>query len=351
MAPAPTRAARPRAPAASDGRPRRVHARRNPAARESSGSRAGLGRYLRPFPLPEPNGPPCDATRARRGPPVRDLPRQLPDAARTQSPDPKALPQPPRDVAAEAATRKDAPVFEPAKAPPSSKALDTQPEKGRFLSFDFSRDPLGAKKPMQTLAEIMKEETALKPGVMALQRKLLESRYGLTPKRDPQANSPAAPAVPARHAEPARGVQPADPRVKRSLRSVEDFTEFEQRAAYFNGDPIRADEEGVPGAAAERHPAHGAGAEHARLPAGAEAEPARPARPGQGDRHGEAGREAVLRQGEVRRLPPGPVLPRRQDARPAPGAVPRTSRATGRSRRSPCAASRRARRTCTTAGA
>src|SRR6187200_2844441 len=27
---------------------------------------------------------------------------------------------------------------------------------------------------------------------------------------------------------------------KRSLRSVEDFTEFEQRTAYFNGDPIRA---------------------------------------------------------------------------------------------------------------
>jgi hypothetical protein len=26
---------------------------------------------------------------------------------------------------------------------------------------------------------------------------------------------------------------------KRSLRSVEDFTEFEQRTAYFNGDPIR----------------------------------------------------------------------------------------------------------------
>jgi hypothetical protein len=27
---------------------------------------------------------------------------------------------------------------------------------------------------------------------------------------------------------------------KRSLRSVEDFTEFEQRTAYFNGDPIHA---------------------------------------------------------------------------------------------------------------
>jgi cytochrome c peroxidase len=32
---------------------------------------------------------------------------------------------------------------------------------------------------------------------------------------------------------------------KRSLRSVEDFTEFEQRTAYFNGDPIRALKKGI----------------------------------------------------------------------------------------------------------
>ena len=32
---------------------------------------------------------------------------------------------------------------------------------------------------------------------------------------------------------------------KRSLRSVEDFTEFEQRTAYFNGDPIRAMKKGM----------------------------------------------------------------------------------------------------------
>jgi hypothetical protein len=32
---------------------------------------------------------------------------------------------------------------------------------------------------------------------------------------------------------------------KRSLRSVEDFTEFEQRTAYFNGDPIRALKKGA----------------------------------------------------------------------------------------------------------
>ncbi len=32
---------------------------------------------------------------------------------------------------------------------------------------------------------------------------------------------------------------------KRSLRSVEDFTEFEQRTAYFNGDPVRAMKKGM----------------------------------------------------------------------------------------------------------
>src|SRR5262249_52606831 len=32
---------------------------------------------------------------------------------------------------------------------------------------------------------------------------------------------------------------------KRSLRSVEDFTEFEQRTAYFNGDPIHAIKKGM----------------------------------------------------------------------------------------------------------
>jgi len=32
---------------------------------------------------------------------------------------------------------------------------------------------------------------------------------------------------------------------KRSLRSIEDFTEFEQRTAYFNGDHIRAAKKGV----------------------------------------------------------------------------------------------------------
>jgi cytochrome c peroxidase len=74
--------------------------------------------------------------------------------------------------------------FDASKAEPSSSVLDSQPEKGRLEGFDFVRDPLNAKKPMQTLEEIMKADVADKPQVMAAQRKLLESRYNLTPRTD-----------------------------------------------------------------------------------------------------------------------------------------------------------------------
>jgi cytochrome c peroxidase len=74
--------------------------------------------------------------------------------------------------------------FDAGKAEPSSSVLDSQPEKGRLEGFDFVRDPLNAKKPMQTFEEIMKADVADKPKVMAAQRKLLESRYTLTPRTD-----------------------------------------------------------------------------------------------------------------------------------------------------------------------
>jgi cytochrome c peroxidase len=72
-------------------------------------------------------------------------------------------------------------------APPSSSALEQQPDKGRMNGFDFSRDPLGAKKPMQTFKETMAQDVADRPNVMAAHRKLLESRYNLQPKLDPAA--------------------------------------------------------------------------------------------------------------------------------------------------------------------
>ena len=110
--------------------------------------------------------------------------------------------QPPRDPAAEAVTARppaaDRPeqqptrhdtsdVFDPRKAMPVSGALKDQPNEGKITGFDFARDPLNAPKPFTTFDEVMKKESAARPQVMALQRKLLESRYNLEPRTDPQA--------------------------------------------------------------------------------------------------------------------------------------------------------------------
>jgi len=73
-------------------------------------------------------------------------------------------------------------AFDPDNAPPSSRALEDQPEKGMMNGFDFRRDPLGAKKPMMTFAQIMKEDVEAKPKVMELHKKVLRSRYDLDPR-------------------------------------------------------------------------------------------------------------------------------------------------------------------------
>lgn len=72
-------------------------------------------------------------------------------------------------------------VFSATQAQPNSPALNQQPDQGKVLGFDFYRDPLNSKKPMMTFDEIMKADVAEKPKVMEAQRKLLESRYNLTP--------------------------------------------------------------------------------------------------------------------------------------------------------------------------
>jgi len=77
-------------------------------------------------------------------------------------------------------------VFDASKAEGVSSVLQTQPKQGKLSGFDFARDPLNADRPMQKPEEIMQKETAAKPGVMAAQRKLLEQRYILEPKFDPQ---------------------------------------------------------------------------------------------------------------------------------------------------------------------
>jgi cytochrome c peroxidase len=111
-------------------------------------------------------------------------------------------PPPPRDAIADAQTPSAVPaerpeqrktardlsdIFTPSKAAASSEALTDQPEQGGMTGFDFYRDPLGATRPGMTFEEGYKAATANKPKVLARQRKLLESRFNLEPKRDPTA--------------------------------------------------------------------------------------------------------------------------------------------------------------------
>lgn len=76
-------------------------------------------------------------------------------------------------------------AFDATKAKPINPALAEQPQEGKVLGFDFFRDPLDAKKPMQPPQESMEADIAAKARVMALQKKLLEMRYNLTAKSDP----------------------------------------------------------------------------------------------------------------------------------------------------------------------
>ncbi len=78
-------------------------------------------------------------------------------------------------------------MFSAAKAAASSAAFANQPEGGQILGFDFYRDPLNAKKPMESFEDNMKADIAAKAAVMETQRKLLELRYNLTPALDPEA--------------------------------------------------------------------------------------------------------------------------------------------------------------------
>jgi cytochrome c peroxidase len=78
-------------------------------------------------------------------------------------------------------------IFAGSSAPPSSSLLPNQPDEGKMLGFDFARDPLNAKRPMQPAEEIMKSDIADKPKVTAAQQKLLEQRCDLTPRLDPAA--------------------------------------------------------------------------------------------------------------------------------------------------------------------
>jgi cytochrome c peroxidase len=78
-------------------------------------------------------------------------------------------------------------IFGAPKAQPISPALKEQPKAGKMTGFDFARDPLNSERPMTPAAEIMKADIAEKPAVTKAQRALLEGRYNLEPKLDPEA--------------------------------------------------------------------------------------------------------------------------------------------------------------------
>ncbi len=99
--------------------------------------------------------------------------------------------QTPREVPQERAEQKKtahdrSDIFAPSNAPPTTKALADQTDQGQFLGFDLYKDPVGAMKPGVTFDEVYRALVAAKPKVMATQRKLLESRYNLEPKLDPE---------------------------------------------------------------------------------------------------------------------------------------------------------------------
>jgi cytochrome c peroxidase len=100
--------------------------------------------------------------------------------------------QTPREVPAERPEQKKtahdrSDVFAPSKALPTTEALTHQTDQGRFLGFDLYKDPVGAMKPGTTFDEVFKALSDAKPKVNATQRKLLEARYNLEPKLDPEA--------------------------------------------------------------------------------------------------------------------------------------------------------------------
>jgi len=73
-------------------------------------------------------------------------------------------------------------VFRATRAQPASDAINSQPDAGKILGFEFYRDPLDAKKPMTTFDEVYKMDVGMKDKVNDAQRALLQKRYVLTPK-------------------------------------------------------------------------------------------------------------------------------------------------------------------------
>src|SRR5689334_1958363 len=109
--------------------------------------------------------------RAQGAPPATSPGHVLPDAIE-EAQTPRAVPATRPEQIKSAHDSSDA--FSATKASPSSTAFKDQPDEGKVKGFDFYRDPLDAKKPMQTFEETMAQDVADKPKVMAQQQRLLE---------------------------------------------------------------------------------------------------------------------------------------------------------------------------------
>ena len=140
-----------------------------------------LGTWL----LAQNPNPPADAPAAASpaNPPPGGNARSADAIEAAQS----SQPGEPRRVEQQATEHDKSDVFAATKAPPSSSALNAQPDAGQIKGFDFYRDPLNAKQPMMTFAEAMKEDVAAKQKVMADHLALLKARYDLEPRLDPEA--------------------------------------------------------------------------------------------------------------------------------------------------------------------
>ena len=95
---------------------------------------------------------------------------------------------------------------------------------------------------------------------------------------------------------------------KRSLRSIEDFTEFEQRTAYFDGDQVTAAKKGL--FLPERSAQVAMMAQMQNMfdfPPAPKLDCLRPVDSRQSDRAGAGRRKSVLRQGPLRRMPSAAV--------------------------------------------
>ncbi len=124
----------------------------------------------------------AEAQRSTNQPANRRQP--LPDAVE-EAQTPRLLEQ--RRVEQKKTERDDPSIFAATNATPSSTAFKQQPDEGKILGFEFYRDPLNSKRPMQSPDEIRKMDEEAKSKVMGDQRKLLEGRYNLNPQTDPSA--------------------------------------------------------------------------------------------------------------------------------------------------------------------